>query len=196
MRLLIPTHLDLVILSFYVNDIQDTAKDMGFPRPILKTSGPFLVEYSYALNFFYWRVYRLGPQAWNNEYWNWLLSLYRNPDIWQIYRGELLQISDFVKQKDGRLIVVVFPNLLAVEESRPVTSQVVNLFTEQGVPVLNVTEMVEGMDSTELIASPVDSHPNEFVHHLVAQELYPLVLEAIASKSNRDETNSCSIKGC
>ncbi|MBI1881358.1 MAG: SGNH/GDSL hydrolase family protein [Chloroflexi bacterium] len=169
---------DVIILSFYINDIQSTAKDMGFKQPTLQTTGPFLVNYSYALNFFYWRIYRLGPQEWNNQYWDWLLSLYHNPDIWRVYQGELLQIADFIKQRKGRLIVVVFPHLLAVEESQPITSRVVKLYTDRGVPVVNVTEMVAGMNPTELIASPVDAHPNEFVHHLVAEKLYQLVLDS------------------
>ncbi|MFN8459550.1 MAG: SGNH/GDSL hydrolase family protein [Anaerolineae bacterium] len=169
---------DIVILSFYLNDIMDTAQDLGFKRPPAQTHGPFPVDYSYALNFLYWRVYRLGPQEWNNDYWTWLLSLYQKPEVWQLYRQQLLQIADYVQQRQGRLIVVVFPNLMAVEESRPVTAQVSRLFAERGVPVLDVTDLVARRPAAELIASPVDSHPNELVHRLVAERLYPLVLHS------------------
>lgn len=172
-----PYSPDIIILSFYVNDILDTAKDMGYARPPAQTQGPFPVDYSYALNFFYWRVYRLGPEQWSNDYWNWLVSLYAKPDIWQVYQQELLQISDFVEQHHGRLIVVVFPNLTAVEESQPITTQVVKLFAERGVKVLDVTDLVANMKPAELIASPVDSHPNELVHRLVAEQLYPLIMD-------------------
>lgn len=173
---------DIIILAFYINDIQDTAKDMGFGRPAVRPKVPSLleplVEESYAFNFFYWRIYRVGgPREWMDNYWQWLLTLYDNPDIWGIYQSELLQIHHYIRERNGQLIVVVFPNLLAVEESRPITSQVVNLYAEQGVPVLDVTELVAGMDSRELIVNPVDSHPNEFVHHLVAKELHQIVLD-------------------
>lgn len=168
---------DIVIFAFYVNDIEDTAKAMGYKRPAGQTQGPFPVDYSYAMNFIYWRLYRLGPQEWSDQYWNWLLSLYANPDIWQIYQQELLQIAEFMDQHHGRLIVVVFPNLAAVEESRPITSAVTQLYTEHHVPVLDVTDLVADMAPADLIASPVDSHPNEWVHRLVAEKLYPLVID-------------------
>ncbi len=168
---------DVIILSFYVNDIQDTAKSMGYNRPAAQNEGPFPVDYSYALNFFYWRVYRLGAQEWSDQYWNWLSGLYDNPDIWEIYQQELLQIADFINQNDGRLVVVVFPNLADVEGSRRITSGVTQLYRDHNVPVLDVTDLVAGMAPADLIASPVDSHPNEWVHSLVAEKLYPLVIE-------------------
>lgn len=167
---------DLVILSFYLNDIDKTARDMGFKPPALKVDPPALVNESYALNFFYWRVFRLVQQA-GETYWDWLLSVYDNPDVWQVYQGELLQVHRLVQERGGRLIVVVFPEMRAVAESRPITTRVANLYREQGVPVLDVTGLVAGMDPAELVVNAVDSHPNEFVHGLVAEALYPLVLE-------------------
>jgi lysophospholipase L1-like esterase len=172
---------DMIILSFYINDIQETAQDMGFGLGPVKTGEPAvlkpLIEESYALNFLYWRLYRLGPQEWSEKYWNWLLSLYDNPDIWQIYQSELLQIYHFIKARNGQLIVVVFPNILAIDESRPITSQVVNLYAEQGVPVVDVPELIEGMDPQQLVVNSVDPHPNEIVHRLVAEELYQIILD-------------------
>ncbi len=117
------------------------------------------------------------PQA-GETYWHWLLSLSNNPDIWQIYQNELLQIHHVVQERDDKLIVVVFPELQALEDSRPLTLQVVNLYREQGVPVLDVAELIGDMDPAELVVSSVDSHPNEFMHSLVAEKLYQLVLDS------------------
>lgn len=172
-----PYRPDIVILAYYINDIEQTAVDMGFDRPQLRVDTPALVDYSYALNFFYWRVYRLGPQEWSDTYWAWLQGTYENPDIWSIYQSELLQIHYLAQKAGDQLIVVVFPELRAVEDSRPITARVVNLFREQGVPVLDVTDLVAGMDPADLVVNSVDSHPNEFVHRLVAEQLYPIVLD-------------------
>ncbi len=172
-----PYQPDIIILSFYLNDIDQTAKDMGFKRPALKIDPPALVKYSYALNFFYWRIFRLMPQA-GETYWNWLLAVYNKPDIWNIYQKELLQIHHIIQERDDQLIVVVFPELQALEDSRPLTSQVVNLYREQGVPVLDVTELIGDMDPAELVVNSVDSHPNELVHSLVAEKLHQLVLDS------------------
>ncbi len=171
-----PYQPDILILTYYVNDIALTAKDMGLKRPSLTPALPFLVHDSYALDFFYWRIFRLVPQA-GETYWQWLLSLYDNPDVWQVYQGELLQFYQLTRDKNIHLVVVVFPELLAVEQSRPITSRVSNVYREQGVPVLDVTDLVAGMNSTDLVVNNVDSHPNEFVHHLVAEKLYQLLLD-------------------
>lgn len=166
---------DIIILSYYVNDIADTATSMGYWQPNFVALSPPLVDESYALNFFYWRIYRLGPREWSNDYWGWLAGLYEEPGIWRTYRSLLLEISQFAQEKDIQLIVVVFPNLLAIEESRPITSKVINLYEEQEVPVVDVTGLVAGMDPEKLIVNPVDWHPNEFVHRRVAEELYRLI---------------------
>jgi hypothetical protein len=171
-----PYQPDILILSYYVNDIALTARDMGVKRPPLVSPPPILVHNSYALDFLYWRIFRLVPQA-GETYWQWLLSLYDNPDVWRVYQGELLQLYQLTREHKITLVVVVFPELLAVEQSRPITSRVVNLYREQGVPVLDVTDLVAGLNSTDLVVNSVDSHPNEFVHGLVAEKLYQLMLD-------------------
>ncbi|MBN1995500.1 MAG: SGNH/GDSL hydrolase family protein [Anaerolineae bacterium] len=172
-----PYQPDIVILSFCLNDIDSTAKDMKFTRPNLIVPPPFLVAESYALNFFYWRLYRLIPQA-DEIYWDWIMTVYHNPDIWQVYRGELLQMAQIARAGNSQFIVVIFPDMIKIEESRPITSQVANLYREQGVPVLDVTDLLAGIAPANLIVSNVDAHPNEFVHRLVAEELYRLVLDS------------------
>lgn len=172
-----PYKPDILILSFYVNDIVDTATSMGLSQPLFVKPSPPLVDESYAVNFFYWRVYRLGLQEWSNDYWGWLSGLYQDPGIWRTYRSLLLEIDTFTKNNNIRLIVVIFPNMLAIEDSRPITSRVGDVFLEQGVPVVDVGQLVAGENPKELIASPVDWHANERVHHLVAEELYRIVLD-------------------
>ena len=167
---------EIVILSFYLDDIQDTALSMGLEYPPLEVRDPPVlasaIRESYALNFFYWRMARLGPQDWIRKYWDWLWSVYDNPGVWEKYEDELLQISHYTKERHIQLIVVVFPNPLAVEKSRYVTSKVVNLYKEEDVPVLDVAELIRGMNPRDIIVNPTDAHANEFLHRLVAEELY------------------------
>lgn len=172
-----PYRPDVTILSFYINDIEPTAKDMGFGRPSLSIARPAIVDYSYALNFFYWRLFRLKRQQVSDNYWTWLFGVYNNPDVWQIYQRELLQVYQLTHERDIQSIVVIFPHLLAIEHSRPITSQVARLYAQQGVPVVDVTELVADKKPTKLIVNPVDSHPNEFVHRLVAEALYQIILD-------------------
>ncbi len=172
-----PHQPDIVILSFHVSDIDDTANDMGFTRPPVQVNSPALVEASYALNFLYWRLFRWWRYEIADNYWTWLFDVYDNPEIWTVYQSELLQFHHLTKEKNIQLIVVLFPHLLSVEQQRPIIKQVANVFIEQEVPILDVTELVEGMEPDALIVNEVDSHPNESVHRLVAEELYQIVLD-------------------
>jgi hypothetical protein len=167
---------EILVLSFYVNDIADTYTAMGISQPNFISRTPPLVDDSYAANFFYWRIYRLGPHEWSNDYWDWLRGLYENPEVWRAYRKVLLEISEFTEENEIKLIVVVFPNLLTIEESQPITSKVVELFREEGTPVVDVSQLVAGQDAQNLIVNAVDWHPNESVHRLVAEELHRLIL--------------------
>ncbi|MBN1993794.1 MAG: hypothetical protein JW953_13930 [Anaerolineae bacterium] len=169
-----PYSPDIIILSFYVNDIVDTYTSMekGVSQPNFIPRSPPLVDESYAANFFYWRIYRLGPHEWSNDYWGWLRGLYNDPGVWQTYRSLLLEISRFAQERDIQLIVVVFPNLLAIEDSQPITAKIVGLYEGEEIPVVDVSNLVAGMEAKELIVNPVDWHPNEFTHRLVAEALY------------------------
>jgi hypothetical protein len=71
--------------------------------------------------------------------------------------------------------VVVFPSLNNVAESQPITERIINLYKEQGVPTLDVATLIEGIPVDQLMASPVDTHPNEFVNQLVAEALYHML---------------------
>ena len=175
-----PYRPDVLIYTYYINDIQDTATDMGFEPPRWRPTNPFLVDKSYALNFFYWRIYRLGLIELDNPYgswWDWYVTLYNDPQVWGIYQNELLQLHNLAKEQNIPLLIVAFPELWAVQDSQTIIGQVVDLYTGQGVPVLDVSKLITGMDSDQLTANAFDAHPNELVHKLVAKELHQMFLE-------------------
>jgi hypothetical protein len=179
---LYPYRPDVIILSYYVNDIELVEKGEELNcRELLGSAPPSLrplIEESYFANFLYWRVSRLGPARWAVDHWNWQKSLYDDPVAWGVHQGDLRRIIGWCSEQGVDLFVVVFPNLLAVEESRPMTSKVVGLFREGGVPVLDVTAMIENDDPRSLVVNPVDPHPNVALHGRVAAELYEMVLDA------------------
>lgn len=189
-----PYEPDILVLSFYIDDILDTARGLGYDWDFVaeKNNPSFLIEESYALNFIFWRIYRpylYQPRPDQNtgasqNFMDWLLELYDNPDIKAAYREELLKIYTYAQEKDIQLIVVVFPHLTAVEISRPITSEVIHLYEEQGIPVLDVSIMIEGMPANSLVVNQFDAHPNELVHRLVAEELYRIISNAQLQADN------------
>jgi hypothetical protein len=177
-----PYRPDLLVLAYYVNDIEGVAYESGVERPQIRHDPPawlnLPVQHSYALNFLYWRVVRLGPQEWAQNYWAWLKELNAAPDIrWQ-QRQQLLTIAEGAAAEEIPLVVVVFPHLAAVEESRPMTAWVLDLFAEQGTPTLDVSQMLAGRDPADTMVNAVDSHPNEAVNLEVARRLHEMIISA------------------
>lgn len=171
---------DILVLSYYINDIEGVAYESGAQRPQIRTEPSmglaWLVENSYAMNFLYWRLIRLGPQEWADIYWNdWLTRIHHDPEIRWRHHQELLTIINGAAAEQIPLYVVVFPNLAAVEESQPFIQPVIDLFEQHDVPVLNVSHLLAGRDPAETTVNAVDAHPNEQVHHQVAEALYDML---------------------
>jgi hypothetical protein len=177
-----PYRPDMIVLSYYINDIEGTAYQSGAQRPQLRQDPPAwllpLVQNSYAFNFLYWRVVRLGPQEWANIYWNdWLKKISVDPDIRWRQQQELLKIVEGAASERISLYVVVFPNLAAVEESRAFTQPVIDLFRSHQIAVLDVGELLAGRNPGDTMINSVDAHPNEAVNREVAEHLYQMITQ-------------------
>lgn len=175
-----PYKPDILILQYFINDIRSAAQQRGFfsksidlaPGPILKP----LVDNSYALNFIYWRAMRMLPVVWQGDDFAWTQAAYNDAGVWWAHQQELLTIYNGAVSEDVKLVVVVFPSMLDVTRSREVTDKVVTFFKERQTPVLDVADMLQGLPPNQLVASPMDAHPNEWVHKQVAEKLYELIL--------------------
>lgn len=175
-----PHRPDILILSYYINDIEGAAYAGGAQRPQIRQNPPTwldpLVRNSYAFNFLYWRLIRLGPQEWADTYWNdWLKKISADPDIRWRHRQELLAIIKGAASEQIPLYVVIFPNLAAIEESQPLTRPVIDLFAAHHIPVLDVGQLLAGRNPATTMVNAVDSHPNEAVHLEVARHLYQMI---------------------
>jgi hypothetical protein len=95
--------------------------------------------------------------------------------VWWAHQQELLTIYNGAKSEHVKLIVVVFPDMINITDSQEITTKVINVFKELGVPTLDVTELVKDVPAQQLIINSVDQHPNEWVHRQVADKLYELV---------------------
>lgn len=175
-----PYQPDILILSYYINDIEGVAYQSGAQRPQIRTDPPAwlspLVKNSYALNFLYWRLVRLGPQEWADIYWNdWLKKISADPDIRWRHRQELLTIIEGAASEQIPLFVVAFPNLTAIEESQPIIQPVIDLFHEHHIPVLDVSTLLAGRDPADITVNVIDAHPNELVNREIAENLYQMI---------------------
>ncbi len=185
----IPYRPHVVILSYYINDIEGVAGELGKPRPatVLLARPPAwlrpLVANSHLSNFAYWRLFRGLAFGKRSQYLDsnplkaYLGGLFATPKIWAAHREQLREIDALVRKQRRELIVVAFPDLWDVEGTRPWTQRVLDLFRARRVPVVDVASLVEGEPPQRLVVNLVDSHPNVEVHRRVADALLPIVRE-------------------
>lgn len=164
-----------VVLSYFVNDIDGTARRRGFEfdTHIAGPAGwlqPF-VSCSHFFNFMYWRLYRLHNvdiEQYNKKI---LSRFYMDDQVWRAHRDELLDIINYCKNNKIGLIVVVFPTLSDVSNSRESTAKVADFLISQNVPVLDLTARFEKRKAKDLVVNPQDAHPNINVHREVGELL-------------------------
>ncbi len=174
-----PYRPDILVLAYFINDVEGAAYRQGvnsqtvvnYPPPLMRP----LVDNSYALNFLYWRLVRFGQGEGQALYLEWVAQIFADPNVWWVHQQELQAIYEGARSEGIPLIVVVFPNMTTLEQSRRFTGPVLEFFESRGVPTVDVAELVQGEPVTELVASPVDSHPGELVHRRVAERLAPLI---------------------
>ncbi len=174
-----PYKPDTLIFTYFINDVEGSAYRQGVKPPrFVKDPPPILaplVQNSYTLNFVYWRWARLGQQEGQRDYLKWVSEISSNPEIWWVHQQELQTIHDGAKSEGINLIVVVFPNISTIDESQQIIMPVLDFFQSRGVVTLNVTDLIQDKAPDDLMASPVDSHPNEIVHREVAEHLYQMI---------------------
>jgi hypothetical protein len=176
-----PYRPDILVLAYFINDIDNVRwwyqMDSLDPSEAVPWLLLPLVENSYTFNFIYWRLIRLFQANQPDVQWLSLLRLYNDPGAWWLHQQDLLSIYKGAQSERIPLLVVVFPSMNRPKESKVVTERVINLFESKEVPVIDVADLVEGIPTKKLVASPVDPHPSELVHKLVAEALYKTFIE-------------------
>jgi hypothetical protein len=171
---------DVVVLSYYVNDIRNAITTSGHDFPSLPTEAEWMKQPlwkdSYLLDYVYWQViYRRQFADSSAELGKALANAYQTPDIWAEHEAELRTIINWTRDINAALIVVTFPTLENVEGARPQLEKVEKVFRENGVTVISGLDLFAGIPPAELVVSNIDTHPNERAHRIVADALLEVV---------------------
>ena len=165
---------EVVIISYFINDIQHAAADdcLGTRQSTPSPGGllGYVVARSYLCNWIYWRLYRgdLG----GSEFWSCLRGAYQDGTAWNAHLGELDALVDYAERTGAALGFVVWPNLIDVAGSEAITSKVVDHLRGKGVAVLDLQRHFRERDPRGLVVNSLDAHPNEATHAEVAELLH------------------------
>jgi hypothetical protein len=172
-----PAEPDVVIFSYYINDIEGAAREVGNDRPALIDPPPKLIapvlNRSYFLNYVYWRLCRVRfASDMGKVYFKYLENGFLDPEIWRVHRGDLSRLIEYAESKRANAVFLLFPNLADIDRSSVFTAQVGEFLTSQGAKVIDLGEKLKGADSKELTVSPLDGHPSVQLNRKIAEMLY------------------------
>jgi hypothetical protein len=171
-----PHSPDLIVLAYYVNDIEGAAWKAGLRRPVLVEPPRGLlaevVNRSYLFNFLYWRVFRFRNSAeMARVYTEYIARCYGDDRVWQLHVAELQGIVELGQRRNSKLIVLIIPDVTDITGSRAITTKVASFFRNFQVRVVDITDRLEGRDVRQLVANRFDAHPSESMHNEIASVL-------------------------
>ncbi|MDZ4766264.1 MAG: SGNH/GDSL hydrolase family protein [Chloroflexota bacterium] len=161
-----PIPPDVVILQYFLNDIDYAVMSLGLQIPLPEP--PNALRDLYSVDF----VYSLILSNMDVDYWQWEYSNYDNYVIWDIHRAQLEAFADYTNAIGARLIVVIFPNLRDPLGSIPYVDRVAQAFEARGVETLKLFDQVAALTPDAVVVSARDAHPNALFHGVVADLLY------------------------
>lgn len=187
-----PRRPQFIILSYFIDDIREAANRSQVPEKfnfgeLVTLPPPYLatlVQHSYFLNFAYWEWYRYRNRQPEAVYWKKLRYFYENSDAWRVHQEELQAIVDYARQQQIVLLPIIFPNLVSIDLSVPITAKVEHFFESAGVKPLNLTPIFQQYTPADLVVSRIDAHPNARVHAQVADILFDKVNPSVSNSQN------------
>jgi len=185
-----PHKPDIIVLSYSMNDITDSASvqkmGLGINKSINLPPTTGIIKYfcdvSYSFNYFYYRLYRFYKSRDINEAsLKNTLTCFLNETIWQNHKSSLLNIINYAKDQKIELIVLVFPLLVtrrAMKFGKIFTSKTVDFMKLNKVTVIDLVDKLMGRDPQELTVNALDGHPSVKLNREIGNLLVEYVYQA------------------
>lgn len=172
-----PVAPNVVILSYYLNDISYLTKataldpDRNFRFPQQPLLGAFVRNF-FVPNYVYFNLLQFTAPRRTRGFIQDLVDAHRADALWSQHARQLQAIVDWTRARGIRLLVMVWPHLLAIDDSRPATARVAQFFQAQGVPVVDLCDLLKSADGARLVVNRFDAHPGVVAQRRAADALY------------------------
>jgi hypothetical protein len=176
-----PLKPDVLILVYYLNDIERVAADTGHKVPHFhpysnvppRIAG--IVRRSYLLDFAYWQL----PQRDLAGFEGTLESMYQDPAALTLHLADLQRIVEYCRKQGIDLVVVAFPHLARPVETAPLLPPVVESLRATQVPVIEVAPLIAGRDPRLFYINRNDAHPNERMNALLTDAVVSVLSQRL-----------------
>ena len=174
-----PYKPDVLVLQYYLNDIEAAAKGRGLHFAGFDLYGDLsglarpLVARSALLNYFYWRL----PRKDAAPYTEFLLRGYNDPLVLADHLKDLSEFAQYVKARHAPVILVLIPFLFDLPASRALLDPIRTFAHQQNWEVVDVMPYAEQLTLSERVVNNNDAHASEKVHAWIAASLGTIISE-------------------
>jgi hypothetical protein len=162
----------LVVLCWYVNDVEVIAKLYGFRTGNEGQRAPFPISGIHGSYFLNYLAHLFPSHVSGNNYLKFLQKAYSDPGFMKQYTWHLNTLQSFAHVMKARFAVVLFPMLNAVTESDFAIRPMRDYWAREGVPCLDLSPIYTHYEANALVVNGTDAHPNEFAHKLAADAIF------------------------
>ncbi len=172
----------VVVLSYYLNDIDylltDTATnpDAVFTFPENPTLYWFVLNF-FVPNYIYYNLLQFTSPVRNTNFTDRLIRAHLDDAIWSQQEANLQLIADWTHEHESKLVVLLWPQLAAIPQSKPALDRVRQFFEGQGASIVDMSDWLNGHSTSELILNRFDSHPSRLSNAIAAEGLYQAIAE-------------------
>jgi len=175
-----PYKPDVVVLSYYLNDILGTPSASKYWTFNTNNKSRFnvfsesLADRSFLFGFLFYSLPVINPIL-NSSYFEQLRKAYNDPEVFSDHSKELTRLFSFTRNTKAPVIVVFFPILQDITGSLTIQNQFEDLFQQEKVTLIKVADLVSDLSPLERIVNSQDAHPSEVVHSRVAKKLAEVI---------------------
>ena len=176
-----PIDPDIVVLSYYLNDIDHLLTnssqnpDTVFDFPQNPALNWFVLNF-FVPNYIYYNLIQFTSPVRTTNFTMLLTDAYEDDDLWAQQAWWLNQMTEWAAQEEVRLVVLLWPQIAAVEESIPATVRVRDFFLERDIQVVDMTPVLIDKDPRQMIVNRFDAHPGIEAQKLAAEQLFAAIM--------------------
>lgn len=174
-------NFDIIIWQYFLNDIQPLNESTGTTIINKERQTPPLINFlshkSYLFDYLYWR-FSSKYQKTFAELKTADLARYQEPETLRQHKEDIANFLRELKDENKKVVVVIFPfiNLLPDYPAADLHQEMTKTFGENGAEVIDLLDYLQGKQAKDLVASRLDSHPNEYIHAIAADKLFEKIV--------------------
>lgn len=171
---------DILVWAYFLNDIEEESNSAG--QKVLQSAQKppsglisFLSDNSFFFNYIYWRLDARYDKTFLNIR-NADLSQYSDSGVFNHHKNIIDSFTKSLEDSGKKVVVVILPFFYFFPDypqtAVDIHHRMDKIFADDGAGVVDMMNFVKDKNKFDLVVGSYDSHPNEYVHRLIADKLY------------------------